>query len=111
MTACIYGSDKCRLNPEPTDVQRAIWRRHKAKGTTPGNPKWYKVPKLPARLEFKYGQKPKYPALPTGAEYRIKHGDTIRPKEKDPFILAANKTSMADYVAAYDKAQGFKPAH
>lgn len=109
--ACIYGSDKCPLNPEPTDGQRAIWRHHKAKGTSPGNPKWYKVPKLPARLEFKYGQKPKYPAIESGAEYMAKHGHNNRPKRDDPFIRASGKATTADYVKAFDAAHRFKPAH
>ena len=61
-----------RLNPEPTDVQLATFRRHKAAGTTPGNPKWYK-PDVVKPFEFKAGLPPKYPHLPTGAQWLAKN--------------------------------------
>lgn len=109
MANCIYGSNKCPLNPEPTDLQRAIWRRHHKAGTSPGNPKWYRTAALPAPRQFKPGQPPKYPALESGAEYMIKHGDQIRPKSKDPFTVARGKETTAEYVAAYDKAAGLRP--
>jgi len=110
MTHCIYGSDKCPLNPEPTDVQRAQWRRHHKKGTSPGNPKWYRTAALPAPRQFKPGQPPKYPALPTGAEYRASDPRNRRPKDKDPFIAVKGKETTAEYVAAYNAAAGLMPA-
>ena len=65
----------CRLNPAPTDVQRALYRRHRAAGTSPGNPKWYNriAAKLPAPFTFVPGRKPVYPRLPTGADWNAKH--------------------------------------
>ena len=60
------------LNPEPTDVQLALFRRHKQAGTSPGNPKWYK-PLIVKRFEFKGGPA-KYPSLPTGLQWSMKHG-------------------------------------
>jgi len=110
MTNCIYGSDKCPLNPEPTDVQRATWRRHHKKGTSPGNPKWYRAATMPKPREFKPGRAPVYPKLPTGAEYRA--SDPRDQRKVEP--LAAAKQAGDDvraYVAAYDKASGFKAAH
>lgn len=56
------GHDLSRLNPEPTDVQRAIWRKHHKAGTTPGNPKWYRASTLPKTRVFKPGAAPVYPA-------------------------------------------------
>ena len=60
------------INPEPTDVQRATWRRHKAAGTSPGNPKWYK-PQTVKPFEFKAGLPAKFPRLPTGAAFNATH--------------------------------------
>ena len=60
------------LNPEPTDVQLALFRRHKAARTTPGNPKWYK-PQCTVPFKFKGGLKPVYPSLPTGAAWNTAH--------------------------------------
>ena len=77
------------LNPEPTDVQLATFRRHKAAGTTPGNPKWYK-PDVVKPFEFKAGLPPKFPHLPTGAQwlakngrYRVRPGQTLITPYKD----------------------------
>ena len=52
------------INPEPTDVQRAIWRKHKKAGTSPGNPKWYHAPQTAAKAPFawKAGAAPVYPS-------------------------------------------------
>ena len=107
MANCIYDSDTCPLNPEPTDVQRAQWRRHHKKGTSPGNPKWYRTAALPAPRQFKPGQPPKYPTLESGAEYKLKRLDEKAP---DPFKVVRRKETIADYVAAYNKAAGLKPA-
>ena len=63
--------DGMQLNPEPTDVQLALFRRHKAARTTPGNPKWYK-PLVAKLFVFKAGQPPVYPRLPTGTAWRMK---------------------------------------
>jgi len=54
------GNEYDRLNPEPTEVQWARYQRHKAAGTSPGNPKWYR-PQVLRRFEFKAGLPPKYP--------------------------------------------------
>lgn len=99
----------CSLNPEPTDLQRATWRRHHKAGTSPGNPKWYAVPRLPAYREFKPGQKPVYPRIETGQQWRAKHSrDYI--KGPDPFKAVRGKTTTAKYVAAYEEAVGLKSA-
>lgn len=105
MSNCIYDSDKCRLNPEPTDVQRAQWRRHHKKGTSPGNPKWYRAPNPTPKAPFTWrpGMAPVYPKLsPAESDYR-------KPAP-DPFEAARGKETTAEYVAAYDKAAGLKSA-
>lgn len=107
MTHCIYGSDKCPLNPEPTDVQRAIWRRHHKKGTSPGNPKWYRAASMPKPRKFKPGQPPVYPKIESGQAYRRAHLADVAP---DPFRVARGEETVAGYVAAFDKACGFKAA-
>ena len=61
-----------KLNPEPTDVQLALFKRHKQAGTSPGNPKWYKS-LVVKPFEFKGGPA-KYPPIPTGLQWNIKHG-------------------------------------
>lgn len=108
MSKCIYGSDKCPLNPEPTDVQRAIWRRHHKAGTSPGNPKWYRAPALPKPPKPWAGQKPVYPKLETGQAYRLAWIKAHEKTAPDPFQAARGRDSTAAYVAAYDKAAGLR---
>ena len=81
----MYGKERIyRLNPEPTDVQLALFRRHKAAGTTPGNPKWYK-PQVVKPFEFKAGLPPKYPRYPTGAEhFKCRSRTTVKRPEDVP---------------------------
>lgn len=61
------------INPEPTDVQRATWRRHKVAGTSPGNPKWYK-PLVIRAFEFTAGRPARLPHIETGAAWNDKYG-------------------------------------
>jgi hypothetical protein len=63
------------LNPEPTELQWALYRRHKRAGTSPGNPKWYR-PQVVKPFVFKSGQPAKLPRYPTGAEWHAKHATT-----------------------------------
>ena len=81
------------INPEPTDVQRALWRRHKAAGTSPGNPKWYKPQKV-TPFEFKAGLPARFPRLPTGTAWNARYnrcsaraGQTITTHYKDGTML------------------------
>ena len=67
------GEFPVKLNPEPTDVQLATFRRHKAAGTTPGNPKWYKL-QVVRPFVFKAGAAPILPRLPTGAAFNAANG-------------------------------------
>ena len=62
----------CNLNPEPTQGQLALFARHKAAGTSPGNPKWYK-PVVVKPFEFKAGQPARFPRYPTGAAWNAKY--------------------------------------
>lgn len=64
--------DKAKLNPEPTDVQRATYRRHQRKGTSPGNPKWYKKFTVQPFV-FVAGKPPVFPRIESGAEWRAKN--------------------------------------
>lgn len=64
-----------KLNPEPTDIQWAQFKRHKAAGTSPGNPKWYK-PQIVKPFEFKAGLPARLPRIETGAEWLAKHGSS-----------------------------------
>ena len=63
---------KVKLNPAPTDVQFATYRRHKKAGTTPGNPKWYK-PLVVKPFIFREGKPPVYPHVETGAQWNAWH--------------------------------------
>ena len=90
------------LNPEPTDLQRAQWRKHKLAGTSPGNPKWYK-PVAIAPFVFKAGLAPIYPKIESGATWFHRHESHQHP---DPFKEAAGKADLRAYVAAYDAARG-----
>jgi len=58
-----------KLNPAPEASQYALYAKHKARGTSPGNPKWYKPQTLLAPFRFKPGMPPVYPRLPTGAQW------------------------------------------
>ena len=95
MTAARYETMK--LNPEPTDVQWASYRRHCAAGTTPGNPRWYQVPTLPATRVFKANAAPVYPELSKGT--KILPVIRFFPKPKQ---LPAEPTTR-DYVEIFDK--------
>lgn len=103
-------NSQCQLNPEPTDQQRAIWRRHHKAGTSPGNPKWYRAAALPKPAKPWVGQKPVYPAIETGQEYRTRRAKELKELAPDPFHAARGKESTAAYVAAYDKAAGLRSA-
>ena len=65
-------AEDVRLNLEPTDAQLALFYRHKAAGTTPGNPKWYK-PQGVRPFVFKAGAAPVLPRMPTGAAWNTAH--------------------------------------
>lgn len=52
--------EKSSLNPAPTDIQLALFARHKRNKTSPGNPKWYR-PLIIRPFVFKPNQPPKYP--------------------------------------------------
>ena len=103
-----YDSDICPLNPDPTDVQRAVWRRHHKAGTSPGNPKWYKAPVLPKPPKPWAGQAPVYPALPSGQAYRLAWIKKRKGMAPDPFHKARGKDSTTAYVAAYETAAGLR---
>lgn len=100
-----------RLNPEPTDAQRAAWRKHHARGTSPGNPKYYRSAELPKPRTFKAGRKPVYPWLPSGAEYHSRKGSKHLRKEEPLDAAKAKGDDIRAYVAAFDKASGFKDAY
>jgi len=90
------------LNPEPTDLQRAQWRKHKRAGTSPGNPKWYKS-RVIRPFVFKAGQAPVYPRVESGMAFSYKDCYKQHP---DPFKAAKGIADSREYVAAYDAARG-----
>lgn len=65
-----------RLNPEPTDAQWAAYHKHKSRGTTPGNPKWYKPRTIGKRVEFVPGRPPVYPRIESGADWNLNNSHT-----------------------------------
>jgi len=91
------------LNPEPTDIQRVQWRKHKRAGTSPGNPKWYK-PQAVRPFVFKPGQAPVYPKIESGSDWHYR--DTKGRHHPDPFKMAKGIADSREYVAAYDAARG-----
>ena len=74
-----------RLNPEPTDSQLSLFQYHKQRGTSPGNPKWYK-PLVVKPFNFVPNLPPKYPHLPTGAQWFTKHSSTSA-TECNPVVI------------------------
>ena len=80
------------INPEPTDVQRAIWRRHKAAGTSPGNPKWYK-PFVVKPFEFKAELPAKLPHIESGADYNRKHNPNSATEQRPVVIRYVDGTA------------------
>jgi hypothetical protein len=89
MTKCQHDAHLhclwCSLNPEPTDVQLAMFRRHKLKGTSPGNPKWYR-PQVVKPFEFKAGRPPQYPRWTTTGQDGVVWRSTILGKPAgEPF--------------------------
>lgn len=60
MTCTCKNCKVSKLNPAPDELALAQFQRHKARNTTPGNPKWYKVPTIKPYV-FKPGQPPRYP--------------------------------------------------
>ena len=97
-------SPACPLNPEPTEAQRALFIRHKARGTTPGNPKWYRPMVVGKRAVFVPGPPPKYPHIETGGQWKFENGDLA----PDPWKAVRNKTG-GRYIHAYQHALGLKP--
>ena len=72
------------LNPAPTDVQLALFARHKRNGTTPGDPKWYTREKNVIRpFVFKPNQPPKYPHLPSSADWFRTHSKFTARRPED----------------------------
>lgn len=95
--------DEPLFNHEPTAAQWILYRRHRAKGTTPGNPKWYKSTVIASRPAFVPHLPPKYPHIETGAQWRVKwYGDG-----KDPWKEVRGKDGGA-YIKAYRDALGLK---
>lgn len=80
------------INPEPTDIQRATWRKHKAAGTSPGNPKWYRPRVFPKPFTFTPNRAPVFPRLGTGAAFNTAHNPqtarrTLETRYKDGTTL------------------------
>lgn len=76
-----------QLNPEPSDYLIARMANLRRAGKSPGNPKWYHVPTMP-RFEFKPGLPPKFPRLPTGAEWNAKLYGALPEKIKTRYVTA-----------------------
>jgi len=71
------------LNPAPEQWQYALYAKHKARGTSPGNPTWYKRVVAPAPFRFKPGMPPAYPKLPSGADWNTKHNKFSAKRPED----------------------------
>ena len=81
------------LNPEPTEAQRAQFIKHKARGTTPGNPKWYRSAAIVPYKAFVPGRPPVYPHIESGQQWMVWYG---------PHSIANNSKSAyrpTQYVA------------
>jgi hypothetical protein len=93
-----------RLNPEPTETQINAFKRHHEYGTSPGNPKWYHIPKIVRRAEFIPGQPAKYPAWTH--QWPLGHEDDGTRKtdrrDDDAFKGLFEKTTTAEYVKAFE---------
>lgn len=98
------------LNPEPTAAQWALYRRHRDAGTSPGNPKWYKDPSIKPFV-FVPDKAPRYPRLPSGAEWHKRYVKANGLEAPDPFHAARGKEAdPSAYVAAYEAAAGLRHA-
>ena len=67
------------VNPEPAEHQLSLFRYHKRRGTSPGNPKWYRPLKV-TPFKFTPNLPPKYPHLPTGTEWFAKNASSSATK-------------------------------
>lgn len=83
---------QCKPNPEPTDVQLALFRRHKAAGTSPGNPKWYE-PLVVQPFVFKAGLPAKMPYIETGAQFNTRHNKNSATKWRPAVIQYVDGTT------------------
>jgi hypothetical protein len=91
------------IAPTCDDAQLARFAGHKARGTTPGNPTWYR-PSIIKPFHFIADRAPIYPAHchPT------KHGDAVAaidfPRNGKELWI-----TTAAYVAQYDRRRSFVP--
>jgi len=87
-------------NPEPTDVQRAQWRKHHKAGTTPGNPKWYRASNPTPKAPFTIRPAPVYPALKPATYFKNPKWDYKNEARKA-------KDNIRNYVAAFNEHMHF----
>jgi hypothetical protein len=99
---------KDNLNPEPTDVQLACFRRHKVAGTSPGNPKWYR-PLVVKPFVFKAELPPNYPRLPTGQQFRLAHDPCCIGEPGTVYPGLADTENPAEYIKAFEYLNHLKP--
>lgn len=96
------------LNPEPSDFQFSLFRLHKANGTSPGNPPWYRNPgRRNIRLCAKFGGA-KFPKLPTGTEWLLSQRSHSY-WAPDPYAAAGRERDkgVAAYIAEFDRTMCF----
>lgn len=106
MTCHCTACGQAKLNPEPTEYQLTTFARHKRNGTSPGNPKWYRL-RAVKRFVFTPGKKPVYARIETGAEWLLKHRDR-EDTAACPFSAARRYDNPADYVKMFDHVSRFK---
>jgi hypothetical protein len=94
------GTDyEVKLNPEPSAIQLVMFRRHKARRTSPGNPKWYR-PQMVKPFAFAACRPSVYPKLPTGAQHFTANATTTD-RQSNPFKHLHAGMSVQDYVREY----------
>lgn len=96
-------SYEVKLNPEPSAIALAQFARHKARRTSPGNPKWYK-PQVIRPFVFVPNRAPVYPRLGTGADWHTAN----KPSHGDPFAGIRADMSTSEYAREYLTAKGVR---
>jgi hypothetical protein len=106
MTCTCKDCERTRLNPEPSETQMNAFRRHLEEGTSPGNPKWYHVPKVVKRAEFVPGQPAKFPAWTNAWDLGHDQEGDRKTDRRDDVVFSGLTAEMptAEYVKLFEAA-------
>ena len=90
---------------EVTATQLAAFKRHKANGTSPGNPKWYRP--LVVR-PFKFDGRMVLPRIETGGQFMLRWREENKKLAQDPVDAVAGIEDVRTYVRQFEQAAHLK---